>query len=286
VGFVAKPIHFLAVSLIAAGCATSPTGRKQLMLVPESTMDQMGAQAFTELKQQTPTDPDPTTNAFVQCVAGAITDAAQSQTGVKTWDVVVFKDPQVNAFALPGGKIGVYQGLLGVTKNDAELATVLGHEVGHVIAKHGAERVSEQLGEELVLEGASILTPSTTQGQAIIGALGLGAQYGIALPHSRTQEAEADEIGLDLMARAGFDPAQSIELWKNMTAAGGPNPPEFLSDHPNNENRIADLQKHLPAAQATYQAARAAGRAPQCTPPPQLGQVQPRPQGQPQPQTG
>src|SRR4029077_9423527 len=126
--------------------------------------------------------------------------------------------------------IGVYTGILPVTKTDAQLAAVLGHEVGHVIARHGAERVSQQLGTELVLNGVGAATGGDSK---IMGMLGVGAQVGVLLPFSRTQESEADLIGEDLMARAGFDPAQAIELWKNMTAAsGGKAPPAILSDHP------------------------------------------------------
>jgi predicted Zn-dependent protease len=259
-----RALSILVSACLLIGCATSPTGRKQLMLVSDSQMNDMGLQAFQQLKQQTPIDKDSHDNAYVNCVVQPIIQAAQGQTSAKAWEVVVFADKQVNAFALPGGKIGVYQGLLPVAKTDAQLAAVLGHEVGHVIARHGAERMSEQLGEEAVLQTAGALTPDTTAGKAALGALGLGSQFGIALPHNRTQESEADLIGLDLMARAGFDPRQSIELWKNMTAAGGSQPPEWLSDHPANENRISDLQAHLPDALRRYQAAQAAGHHPSC----------------------
>jgi predicted Zn-dependent protease len=236
------------VGVFVTACATSPEGRKQLMLLPESQMDAMGVQAFTDMKQKDPIDTNASDNAFVKCVANAITDALPQK---QAWEVVVFQNDQVNAFALPGGKIGVLSGLLKVTANADQLGAVLGHEVGHVLAKHGAERASAQLLEQ---GGASVLgsilaAPGTTKYQLLMAGMGLGTQYGIAMPHSRTQETEADRIGLELMAKAGFDPLQAVELWKNMDRAGGAAPPEWLSDHPSNANRIADLQSRMPAAQ-------------------------------------
>ncbi|HUP56124.1 MAG TPA: M48 family metallopeptidase [Bdellovibrionota bacterium] len=253
------------VSLLAVACATSPTGRKQLMLVPDAQMDQMGAQAFQQLKAQTPSEGDPAINAYVLCVTRPLTDAVKGATDVKQWELVVFKDDTANAFALPGGKIGVHTGLLKVAKTDAQLAAVIGHEIGHVIARHGAERVSQQLGTQLALTGAGVLAPDSTEGRVILGALGVGAQFGILLPHSRTQESEADSIGLDLMSQAGFDPRQSVELWKNMAAAsGGQSPPEWLSTHPANETRIEGLRSQMNTAMPKYQAAVSHGRQPKC----------------------
>lgn len=254
--------------LAAAACATSPLGRKQLLIVPEAEVDQMGVKSFQEMKQQTPISTDSALNSYIQCVVAPITEAARGMTDVNQWEVVVFKDPQVNAFALPGGKIGVYTGILPVTKTDSQLAAVVGHEVGHVIAKHGAERVSEQVATQ---GGLSLVNAflggggSSTTNQLLMGALGLGTQVGILLPHSRTQESEADLIGLDLMSRAGFDPRQSVDLWKNMAAASGGNaPPEFMSTHPANETRIQGLQARMPESLTKYEQARAAGKAHGC----------------------
>ena len=241
------------------------------MIVPEGLVDSSGAQAFAQIKSQTPTDTDSTLNNYVHCVVDPITKAAAGKTNVKQWEVVVFKSDEVNAFALPGGKIGVYSGILPVAKTPGQLAAVLGHEVGHVIARHGAERMSVGLAEQGGLAAIQAFAlgnnADTTQGQLIMGALGVGATLGIALPHSRTQESEADEIGEKLMARAGFNPQESIDLWHNMTKAAGKGPPEWLSDHPANENRIEDLQKNLPEATVLYKEAKAAGHNPQCTPP-------------------
>ncbi len=249
----------LMASLLTS-CATSPEGRSQLMFLPDSQMDQMGVQAFTQMKQKQTIDRNPSDNAYVSCVANAITDALPEK---RQWEVVVFQDDQVNAFALPGGKIGVLSGLLKVATTPDQLSAVIGHEIGHVLAKHGNERASEQLLEQggLGILGSVLASPDSPKYQLIMAGLGVGAQYGIAMPHSRTQESEADAIGLDLMAKAGFNPQQAVDLWHNMDKAGGGGSPEWLSDHPANSRRIDDLQARMPNALATY---RTSGRHPNC----------------------
>lgn len=252
-------LSFLFAALMSA-CATSPEGRSQLAFLPDSQMDQMGVQAFTEIKSKERVDTNPSDNAYVKCVAMAITDALPDK---KQWEVVVFQDDQVNAFALPGGKIGVLSGLLKVAATPDQLAAVIGHEVGHVLARHGNERASEQLLEQggLGLLGSVLAQPNTPKYQLIMAGLGVGAQFGLAMPHSRTQESEADAIGLELMSKAGFDPNQAIVLWHNMDKAGGGGTPEWLSDHPANGRRIDDLHAKLPSAMALY---KASGRHPNC----------------------
>jgi predicted Zn-dependent protease len=250
---------------LAAACATSPTGRKQLILMPDDEMATLGAQSFAQIEKETPVTTNGTETHYVTCIANSITKVLPAEYQGQ-WDVKVFQSDQVNAFALPGKKIGVYTALLKVATNQDMVATVLGHEVGHVLARHGNERVSENV----VLEGGmSVLQAfsggSTTQKQLIMGALGVGAQYGIQLPHSRTQEAEADRIGLDLMAKAGFDPEQAIALWRNMDKAmGSQQPPAWMSDHPANASRISDLESGLAKAKQEQQSAIAAGMHPQC----------------------
>ena len=262
----ARRFAFLLIMNTLA-CSTSPLGRKQLTLLPDSQMNSTGAQAFDEMKAKTPIEHDPGINAYVNCVALPITVAAKDQLQVEHWEIVVFKDPTANAFALPGGKIGVHTGILPVAKTDAQLAAVLGHETGHVIAKHGNERMSEALGENVGLAIVGGLAAGSANHDLIVGALGLGTQLGVTLPFTRTQESEADLIGLDLMARAGFDPRQAVELWKNMMASGGGAPPEILSDHPSDANRIQALQDHLPDAITKYNAAQTAGLRPHCARP-------------------
>jgi predicted Zn-dependent protease len=256
----------LAVAL-ALGCATSPLGRSQLMLVTQAEMDEMGATAFAQYKAKLPQSGDATTNRYVTCVADDVTGALEGDDARYDWEVVVFEDPTANAFALPGGKIGVHTGLLKVARNQDQLATVIGHEVAHVLAGHGAERVSAELAKNITLEAVqSVADPKSTSHALLIGALGLGAEYGAILPYSRAHESEADLYGLDLMANAGFDPRQSVELWKNMAKASGQGPPEFLSTHPSPETRIEDLSERIPEAQQLRERARAAGRKPACAP--------------------
>jgi predicted Zn-dependent protease len=261
----------LLVISFAAACATSPLGRKQLMLVDDDTMNQMGAKAFQEVGSQTPEETNPAIVSYVHCVAEPITRQASSGAKVSQWDIKVFKSDQANAFALPGGKVGVYTGMLKVAKTPDQLAAVIGHEIGHVIARHGAERVSEQTLEGGALGAASAFItgggqPTTTH-TLIMAALGVGAQLGLALPHSRTQESEADIIGENLMAQTGFDPAEAPELWRNMASAGGAQPPQWLSTHPANQSRIDALNKNLPEAKKIYQQAGSLGRSPRCKSP-------------------
>ncbi|MBF5055503.1 hypothetical protein Y5W_00797 [Alcanivorax sp. 521-1] len=248
--------------LLLAACATSPLGRQQFLLLPAAEMDQMGVQAYSEMKQEQPTVSGTKEARYVQCVANAITAVVDSD---QQWEVTVFKDDSANAFALPGGKIGVHTGLLKVAKNQDQLAAVIGHEVGHVIAQHSNERMSiqyaTQTGTQLV---AALAGGDSAEKQTLMGLLGVGAQYGVQLPFSRKHEAEADVVGLQLMAEAGFNPEQSVDLWRNMAAAGGSAPPELLSTHPSNETRIQGLQARLPEVRPIYQQARAAGRTPNC----------------------
>jgi predicted Zn-dependent protease len=259
----------LALVFVVA-CVTSPLGRKQLMLVPDAQMDAMGTQAFKEMKAKTKIENDPAWNRYVRCVALPITDVAKGKTSASSWEIVVFEDTTANAFALPGGKIGVHTGLFKVAKSDGQLAAVLGHEVGHVIANHGGERVSEAIAAQGGLALVNVFLSgkaSDSQRQLLMGALGLGAQVGVLLPHSRTQESEADLVGLDLMSRAGFDPRESVALWRNMIAESKGAPPEWLSTHPAGESRIQSLEAHMSEAMPNYQSARDLGRVPQCVRP-------------------
>jgi len=259
-----KCLCWTLMLLLCAACATSPLGRSQLILFPEEEIAQMGAASFNELKQQTPPSSDATTNRYVQCVSDHVIRALGESPAL--WEVQVFDDPAINAFALPGRKIGVYTGLLDVTDNQHQLATVIGHEIAHVEARHGNERVSTS---SLTQGGLSLLqivtgTDTPLKRQAL-GLLGVGAQYGVILPFGRAQESEADLIGLDLMADAGFDPRESVRLWQNMArASGGQRPPEFLSTHPSSDTRINQLNARMGDAMARSLAARNAGRNPDC----------------------
>lgn len=254
---------------VVAACAVSPTGRKQLTLMPESQMIVMGVQSFNEIQDNTPREKDPLVIAYVQCVAGAITHLPEVRRQSADWQVVVFDEETVNAFALPGGKIGVYKGLLRVAETQAQLAAVLGHEVGHVLARHGNERVSQQfaVGQTLAILDAWMAAGNKSNRDSAMALLGLGTQVGVLLPFSRLQESEADTIGQDLMARAGFDPRESTTLWQNMGKAGGGQPPEFLSTHPAHKTRIKELQAGMPHALELYHQAQAEALRPDCRPP-------------------
>lgn len=255
-------IATIVVVLLLNACATSPTGRKQLKLFPEGQMTQMGIASYGQMKEQTPLSKDKSIIRYVTCVADAITRETGS---AYQWEVNVFADQAVNAFALPGGKMGVYTGLLQVAITQDQLAAVLGHEVAHVLANHGNERVSVAFAADSGMQLAQVLAGEPTQQKAqILGLLGLGAQVGVLLPYGRTQESEADILGLDYMAKAGFDPRQSIVLWENMGKAGGKKPPELLSTHPSNTTRINDLGKRMETAMKLYQQAQANNKQPNC----------------------
>lgn len=267
-----KTLHLLSslllITLVTAGltsCATSLEGRRQLMLIPSEQMDLMGAQSFEQLKKQTPLTTNKNIRQYVVCIANRIIPHVTQSPDPQQWEVQVFEGEQANAFALPGNKIGVYTGLLQYAKNQDQLAAVMGHEVAHVISGHSNERVSSQMATQAGLSLATIaLGASQSENNGLILAgLGLGAQYGILLPFSRKHESEADLIGLNLIAQAGFDPAESVPLWQNMSQAGAA-PPEFLSTHPSNSTRIKQLKGRIPQANVVYQKAVAQGQRANC----------------------
>ena len=235
------------VTVLLSGCAKSPTGRSQITLFSEEKMATMGAQSFDEMKQQIPISENKKLTQFVQCVADSITPLVDKEAHSGDWEVVLFDSEQINAFALPGGKIGVYTGILNVTEDQHQLAAIMGHEVGHVIANHSNERMSSsslaQTGLQVINVGLSN-QDAQTQNMVMAG-LGLGVQYGVLMPYGRSHEREADIIGQDLMAKAGFDPRAAVKLWENMAKASGDAPPEFMSTHPSHETRINKLSENL-----------------------------------------
>lgn len=248
---ILKLITIISTSLIFLNsCATSPAGRAQLILLPSSQLDQMGATSFMQLQQQKPTTKNSKTVDYVTCITHKLLIAMGEQPD--KWQIGVFEDDTPNAFALPGRKMGIHTGMLKLAQNQHQIAAVIGHEIGHVLAQHGNERMSQNLVTQLGLQAAAIsIGKDRVQDQLIFGALGIGLQVGVLLPFSRTHETEADRLGLKYMAEAGFDPRQAAELWKLMDqAAGGSAPPEFLSTHPSSKTRIKDLEKrahdHMP----------------------------------------
>ncbi|PTC05292.1 Zn-dependent protease [Vibrio mediterranei] len=238
-----KAYCLAAITSVIAACSSSPTGRNQLILFSDAQMSQLGAQSFEQMKKEQKVSTDKEVNAYVQCVAKTITDHVPPQPEFSEWEVVVFDSDQVNAFALPGGKIGVYTGLLNIAVTPDQLATVIGHEVAHVLADHSNERLSQSQLANTGLQITNVALGGSQYRDVTMAALGVGVQYGVILPYGRTQESEADIVGLELMAKSGFDPNQSVELWKNMAkASGGSQPPELLSTHPSHDTRISDLR--------------------------------------------
>lgn len=258
----------LLVSLTAtllSGCVTSPTGRSQLMMVPDSQMNQMGLTAFDDMRKQGKFVDAPRERAYATCVANALIAVLPAPWNTQPWEVQIVGDDSANAFALPGGRIGVNKGMFKVATDQDQLATVLGHELSHVVARHGAERVSDNMVTQAAVAAGTLYAGSrgTDTGYAA-AALGLGAEVGILLPFSRTQESEADTLGQRYMAQAGFDPRAAVTLWQKMAAQGGSKPPAFLSTHPSSGNRAQVLSQQAQQLLPVYQQSRSHGRAPDC----------------------
>ncbi|VAW48414.1 Zn-dependent protease with chaperone function PA4632 [hydrothermal vent metagenome] len=265
-----KLLYITLLSVLLTACATTPSGDRRLMLVSGAQMSQMGATTFQQMKTAQKISNNSKKINYVECVSYAIINALPDEWRSMQWEVVVFEDDSANAFALPGGKIGVHTGLLDVAETPSQLATVIGHEIAHVLWKHGNQRVSMQMLAQTGLQVADVMSQQKIKGstgrQMLMTGLGLGAQVGVMLPFSREHEKEADRYGLHFMAAAGFDPAQSIKLWQNMEkASAGKRPPEFLSTHPEPQNRIEKLNKFMGKALALEQEAKAKGLYPQCS---------------------
>jgi len=260
--------HLLAALVVVsalAACATttSSTGRTQYVgAVSEQQLHQLGAQAFTEARQKGPLSTDARHNGYVRCVVDALVRQLPANQRTLAWESAVFAQDEPNAFALPGGKVGVNTGLFKVAKNQDQLAAVVAHEIGHVVERHHDERITRQMGASGAVQLLGALAGDygalATQGGSIL------AQTGFLLPGSRAQETEADVVGQRLMAQAGFDPRAAVGLWQNMIAAGGSRPPQWLSTHPDPQSRIAELQSRAQQLVPTWEQARAAGRRPSC----------------------
>lgn len=249
--FVGALIVFAISSIVA--CMTVPvSGRQAFNIIPESMEMSLGEQSYTEVLKKEKISADAHYNAIVTRVGQRI--AASADKPDYQWEFKVIDSNVQNAFCLPGGKIAIYRGILPVAKNEAGLATVIAHEVTHAIGRHGGQRISANIA----LVGGMVALQSTTlkdnkSGGYIMALLGLGTQVGIMLPYGRSQESEADEVGQILMARAGYDPAESVRFWNRFAqVTRGQAPPAFLSDHPSSESREQDLRERLTQAQAEY----------------------------------
>jgi predicted Zn-dependent protease len=238
-------------ALILFGCS--------LGLVSEREVSIQADEQFEQMRAEVPISNDVEARSYIVCVANAIIATLEPPYSELDWDIEVFDDDMINAFAMPGGKIGVFTGILKAAKNQDQLGSVLGHEVAHVTEQHSVERANRTMTTQY---GAVAMDAVLGSGDIVQ----TGAQLGILLPYGRGQESEADTVGLDYMADAGFDPRASVQLWKNMAEENKGAPPEFLSTHPSSDSRISDLVRQLPASLNRYNAAKEAGKNPECGP--------------------
>jgi predicted Zn-dependent protease len=246
---------------IGADKFTNPeTGKTERVALSPQQEETLGLQAYQDVLSSSDVVQVGPQAEMVQRVAQRIASVTGTAARDFNWQASLVDSPQVNAFCLPGGKIVVYTGILRIAENEAGLATVLGHEVAHATARHGAQRVFQNSLMQTALAGAaySLSDMDYQKRQAIMGLLGAGAQYGVILPFGREHETEADQMGLLYMARAGYDPRESIAFWERMSQTGGGQPPEFLSTHPSHGSRIENLKAFLPRAIEEYEKAKAA----------------------------
>ena len=237
-----------AAGLLLAACEAAPvTGRKQLVLLSEGQATEMGLTAYQQILKESKVSTDTAMIERVRRVGKRIA-VASGRTDLE-WEFNVIQDDTPNAFALPGGKVGVNTGLFKVAKDDNQLAAVMAHEVGHAIARHGAERVSQQMALQVGLSSLGMAGEGVAQYAQLAAT---AATLGVVLPFSRTQESEADHIGVIMMAKAGYDPRAAVALWENFAKLGGDRQPEFLSTHPAPASRIQNLQALMPEAMAVY----------------------------------
>lgn len=231
--------------------------------VSQTQIELESADQFQQMRGQMPVSTSASDKAYVRCVSSAIITQLEEPYASYEWDIEVFEDDNINAFAMPGGKIGVYTGIFKVATNQDELAAVIGHEIAHVTQEHSLERANREIVTKgATVFGSEVLDAST--GLETTDVMVMGAELGLLRPYGRSQESESDLIGLQYMAAAGFDPRASINLWTNMAKASGNQPPEWLSTHPSGDSRIGDLASELSDALPVYNAARAGGRVPDC----------------------
>lgn len=246
----------LAAFVFVCACTRVPvSGRRALILVPDSQVSALAGDSYQQLLHSSNLSNDPEQLAMLRRVGGRI--AKVSDKPDYKWEYNLIDDPKtINAFCMPGGKVAFYTGILPITKTEAGMAVVMGHEVAHAIAQHGGERMSQQMlltFGEITLDQALRSKPDQTRQMANM-AFGLGAGLGYVLPYGRMQESEADRIGLMYMARAGYDPREAVTFWERMEGASkSGQPPEFMSTHPSHERRINDLKKWMPEAVREYE---------------------------------
>ena len=248
--------HFLFIALTTLfliSCATTPvSNRSTLILISKSQEIALGKQSYNQVLKKEKVSENKKLNRIVQRVGKRI--AAVSHMPKLKWEIKLIESDQKNAFALPGGKIAIYTGILPVAKNEAGLATVMSHEIAHVIARHGAQRMTQQMLLQGAMIGAGFSMNNNKHRNIILSALGLGVLYGFALPFSRSHESEADQIGLIYMAKAGYNPREAINFWRRFSKIKEKKgPAEWASTHPADATRIRVLRGYLPRAKYIYQ---------------------------------
>ena len=262
-----KILIFLTLSALGLNaCSSSPTGRGQLIWKSDAEMEAQAAQAFNARKAALPLTTNRAKIDFVACVAQAVVDVLHPPYSDIEWELAIFEDSRVNAWAMPGGKIGVHTAILEVTENEHQLAAIIGHEIAHVTARHSNERASRASLTGIGIEALAVVLGGGYTGGAYTAqeTMRAGAALGLTLPHTRSQETEADIVGLEYMAKAGFDPRASVKLWQNMSALNEKSPPEMLSTHPASDTRIENLVSEWPKTLPLYNQAIADGREPAC----------------------
>ena len=246
-------IYILLSGLVIYACTTTPvSNRSTLILIPKSQEISLGKQSYNQILKKEKKSEDTQLNQIVQRVGQRIISVSDMPT--LEWEIKLIESDQKNAFALPGGKIAIYTGILSVAKNEAGLATVMSHEIAHVIARHGAQRMTQQMLLQGAMIGARLSMKNSTQRNIILSALGVGVLYGFTLPFSRLHESEADQIGLIYMAKAGYDPNEAINFWQRFgQVKGDKGSPEWTSTHPADATRIQRLRSYLSRAKYDYQ---------------------------------
>ena len=257
-------VPIILLALIVYYCSTVPiTGRSQLSLISASEMNAMSFAQYGDFLKQNKLSTNQNSFDMVKRIGGKIQKSVETYFAQNNlsqelegyaWEFNLIESPEVNAWCMPGGKVVVYTGILPITKDETGLAVVMGHEIAHAVAQHGAERMSQGLLQQLggvALSVALQNEPETTQG-IFMTAYGVGTTVGVMLPFSRTHESEADHLGLIFMAMAGYNPNVAVDFWTRMAVQGGAKPPEFLSTHPSDETRIANIKKELPEALQYY----------------------------------
>lgn len=244
-----RKLLFVGVFALGACVTTNEQGRQALNFIPDGQMNQLGAQAYDEMKKTEKESANKAAAEMIQRIGKRIAAASGAKYD---WEFRLFANKAVNAFCLPGGKVGVFEGILPVAENEAGLAAIIGHEVAHATLEHGAERVSQGMVLQAGMTAADLALSDNRYRAPLLAALGLGSQVGVLLPYSRMHESEADILGLEYLAKAGYDPMEAPKLWERMVKLPGGGGPEFLATHPNPSKRAQALRQHIKKVMPQY----------------------------------